>query len=51
MFKVMFWTDKGRAYIIAVRQVADNGTSTRYELPEGGTIRIRHADIISIEEV
>ena len=51
MLKVMFWTDKGRAYILAVREIANYGRSTRFELPEGGTIRIRHSDIISIEEV
>ena len=51
MLKVMFWTDKGRAYVLAVRKIADDGLRTRFELPEGGTIRIRHSDIISIEEV
>ena len=50
MMKLMYWTPSGRAYILTTGVVKEFKLSIRYALPNGSTLTIKKADIISIEK-
>ena len=49
MMKLMYWTSAGRAYILVTGAVKEFKRSIRYALPNGSTLTIKKADIISLE--